>query len=97
MDASKPRRSKHLSDRQTASLLTCGRFVSTEEPAEGQGPSEHDAVQHADAAQERQAEGEVSGAAVCQVRVRVRWVRGPQPLTPVQGTGTRSAAGVGLG
>lgn len=34
-------------------------LVPTEEPAEGQGPPEPDSVQHADAAKERQAEGEV--------------------------------------
>lgn len=34
-------------------------FVWTEEPAQGQGPQEPDPVQHADAAEERQAEGEV--------------------------------------
>lgn len=33
--------------------------VSTEEPAERQGPSEHAAVQHADTAKECQAKGEV--------------------------------------
>lgn len=35
------------------------RYVSTEEPAQGQGPQESDSVQHADAPEERQAEGEV--------------------------------------
>ena len=34
-------------------------FVSTEESAQGQGPEEPDPVQHADAAEKRQAEGEV--------------------------------------
>lgn len=34
-------------------------FVSTEEPAQRQGPQEPDAVQHADAPEERQAKGEV--------------------------------------
>lgn len=33
--------------------------VPTEEPAQRQGPQEPDAVQHADAPEERQAEGEV--------------------------------------
>lgn len=37
-------------------LFSC---IPAEEPAERQGPSEHAAVQHADAAKECQAEGEV--------------------------------------
>lgn len=45
-------------------------IVSTEEPAQGQGPQEHDAVQHADAPEERQAKGEVRPTALTSRSVR---------------------------